>query len=302
MSEWGEGVINNNIGWGQGANNNIGWGSIYGNSYSGDTALLNYFFKRFPITTGAAYSLRQLNDSITNVVRVRRSSDNLESNFTENEINNGSLAVFCGAGNGFVTTWYDQSGNNANVIQTTAANQPSIVLNGLVNLENGKPAIAFDGVNDFLSFNGEVLNKGSFLAFAVIKNIKTSGFGRIFDQSNVNGGALLSSGGSQDLFGITSVGNINISRATPVFTQSLRIGQMLSGKSKTRINAANEINNTTTFTMSGNTGIAFVIGENSPTSANAFQGSMQEIVIYTTDNDANIAVIETQINNNYSIY
>jgi hypothetical protein len=39
MSEWGEGVINNNIGWGKGFDNNIGWGSVYAVSYTGETVL-----------------------------------------------------------------------------------------------------------------------------------------------------------------------------------------------------------------------------------------------------------------------
>ena len=89
----------------------------------------------------AAYSLRQLSSATTNVVRVRRSSDNTEQNFTANQITDGTLTSFCGAGNGFVTTWYDQSGNNRNAIQTTLLNQPQIVINGNVFLENGKPAI-----------------------------------------------------------------------------------------------------------------------------------------------------------------
>jgi hypothetical protein len=39
-NDWGDGVLNNNIGWGQGADNNtIGWGSVYGESEAGLTAL-----------------------------------------------------------------------------------------------------------------------------------------------------------------------------------------------------------------------------------------------------------------------
>ena len=36
---WGQGTINNSIGWGQGSTNDIGWGSIYADSPSGDTAI-----------------------------------------------------------------------------------------------------------------------------------------------------------------------------------------------------------------------------------------------------------------------
>jgi hypothetical protein len=54
-------------------------------------------------------------------------------------------------GNGFVTTWYDQSGNGRNAVQATAAEQPAIVTGGVVNSEGGKPAIVFDGVDDSLA-------------------------------------------------------------------------------------------------------------------------------------------------------
>lgn len=57
----------------------------------------------------AAYSLRKLSSSTTNVVRVRRSSNDDEQDFTASEVSGGALATFVGAGNdGFVTTWYDQ--------------------------------------------------------------------------------------------------------------------------------------------------------------------------------------------------
>jgi len=57
----------------------------------------------------AAYSLRNLSSSTTDVVRVRRSSNDDEQDFTASEVSGGALATFVGAGNdGFVTTWYDQ--------------------------------------------------------------------------------------------------------------------------------------------------------------------------------------------------
>ena len=40
MREWGQGAVNNNIGWGQGAINNIGWGSIYSVSWNGETSII----------------------------------------------------------------------------------------------------------------------------------------------------------------------------------------------------------------------------------------------------------------------
>ena len=102
-----------------------------------------------------AYSLRLLRSTYTgNAIRVRRTSDNTEQNigFVLGDLDTTSLLAFCGGTNGFVTTWYDQSGNANNVTQTTAANQAQIVNAGSVILKNSKPTMLFDGVDDsFLS-------------------------------------------------------------------------------------------------------------------------------------------------------
>jgi hypothetical protein len=53
------------------------------------------------------------------------------------------------ARNGFVETWYDQSGSGRDAVQITATEQPSIVKNGGIVKVNGKPAIDFDGVDNY---------------------------------------------------------------------------------------------------------------------------------------------------------
>jgi len=96
----------------------------------------------------AAYSLRRLRLGYTGpVVKVRRSFGNDEADFTATEVANGTLAAWVGAGNnGFVTTWYDQSGNARHGQQPTSANQPKVVNSGsLVVNDRGKPGILCDG-------------------------------------------------------------------------------------------------------------------------------------------------------------
>jgi hypothetical protein len=67
------------------------------------------------------------------------------------ELDAEALLSFVGSGNGFVTTWYDQSGNGRNAAQTTASVQPRIVNAGVIDIANDKPAIRFNGSNTFFS-------------------------------------------------------------------------------------------------------------------------------------------------------
>jgi hypothetical protein len=98
----------------------------------------------------AAYSLRLLRTAYTgSAIRVRRASDNTEQDigFVSNELDTSALTTFCSGTDGFVETWYDQSGNGYDATQGTAANQPQIVSSGSVLTENGKPCVNFTGTN-----------------------------------------------------------------------------------------------------------------------------------------------------------
>lgn len=82
------------------------------------------------LTTAAAYSTRKLRTAYAgSALRVRRSSDNTEQDigFSGGDLDTAAMLTFVGANNGFITVWYDQSGNARNMVQVTAANQPRIV-------------------------------------------------------------------------------------------------------------------------------------------------------------------------------
>lgn len=100
-------------------------------------------------------SLRRLHNAYTgSIIRVRRSSDDLEVGIgydSQGYLNEAALLAHVGAGDGFVTTWYDQSGSARNVGQTVLSAQPQIVSAGVINKINGKPAIKFNGTTQFLT-------------------------------------------------------------------------------------------------------------------------------------------------------
>jgi hypothetical protein len=116
----------------------------YSNTISVTTLAPSLLLDLYP-SAAAAYSVRLLRTAYTgNAIRVRRSSDNTETDigFSGANLDTTALTSFCSGTNGFVTTWYDQSGNGYNATQTTASNQPKIVNAGSVLVDaNGKPRV-----------------------------------------------------------------------------------------------------------------------------------------------------------------
>ncbi len=97
------------------------------------------------VSPAAAYSLRLTRSAYTGpAIRVRRSSDNAEQDIGFTALGNldtVSLLAFVGSNSGYISKWYDQSGNGYDATQTTAANQPRVVNAGVVETSSGRPAI-----------------------------------------------------------------------------------------------------------------------------------------------------------------
>jgi len=120
----------------------------------------------------AAYSLRNLvGTSNPAVVRVRRDNDDAEQDFTAAEVSDGTLAAWVGAGNnGFVRTWYDQSGNGNHAQQSSSVSQPQIVASGSVIMTNSKPSIQFGGgVGVMTASVSGLLTAPEFYSFSVVQ-------------------------------------------------------------------------------------------------------------------------------------
>jgi hypothetical protein len=95
----------------------------------------------------AAYSFsRKLRTAYNgNAFTVRRSSDNTTQDigFSGNNIDTASLLSFVGAGSGYITKVYDQSGNALDLAQGTTAAQPRIVNSGVLDTVSGKASPVF---------------------------------------------------------------------------------------------------------------------------------------------------------------
>jgi hypothetical protein len=270
----------------------------------GSNAVFDQLFLDLYPNSAAAYSLRKLRIAYTgNAIKVRRSSDNTEQDigFVDNELDTSSLTTFCIGTDGFVTTWYDQSGNSRNATQTTAANQLQIVTGGNVVLNNGKPAIeSLSGYKTLTRAWGISLsNPQVFYVGSIINLFQFDYSGHWIDLGNagqnnhfINDST--DSGTYQDFFSSTRLKygtfNANLNQ------QYLECYENVSTTTTRYLNGVNRGSNTFTPITPTN----LLIGGSSATyPAN---GTIQELIIYASGNSSNRTGIEDNINDFYSIY
>jgi hypothetical protein len=195
--------------------------------------------------------------------------------------------------NGFVTTWYDQSGNANNATQATAANQPKIVSSGTLVTENGKATLDFDGNNDFLQLSSTINNGGTETITLVSNSNSTS----------VSRGILRFS--TNTYYRIADArGNVDYSYGFPASlfsfpsntSQKLLLAISNNNVKSLYQNGVASADNTITDTQT-----ATSINRISSSSL-AYDGNLQEIVLYPSDQSANRTGIEANINDYYNIY
>lgn len=236
----------------------------------------------------AAYSLRKLRNGYTgSAIRVRNSSNSeADIGFVNNVLDTASLLTHCGSGDGFVKTWYDQSGNGRNATQSTAANQPQIVSSGSVILDNGKPIITPSNGFEYLFINNFNFSNVFYKLFNVLKSdlamnvLLNSGLGYVMVSQQNSTSTTIS----------ISSNNTTSRRNSQTYSFTTR-GQLYTDtvdKSLFYIRSQIALNPPCHLGYyDGNTAI------------NMFSNS--EFIVYP-DSQTNIEGIETNINDFYSIY
>jgi hypothetical protein len=252
--------------------------------------------------SAAAYSLRDLTFLRGGpVVRVRRSSDNTEANFTAAQVSDGSLAAWVGAGNnGFVRTWYDQSGNERHLEQTTNASQLRIVVNGTVEADEGKPALRSPTRSVYLTlscgWNVAPSNPQLFLVSRLTERYNFNYTGHWVDIGNhvVNVNHFIP-GVYQDyfntnrpLYGTDPNALVFGARYLESFRYSGGAGSVYANGNLIGSNSFTLISPTT-----------LLVGGASSYPATGF---LQELIIYSNGSGVNSAAIEANINTHYAIY
>jgi len=271
-------------------------------------------------SAAAAYSLRVLRAAYTGpVVRVRRSSDNTQQDFTAAQITDGTLTTFTGSGNGYVVTWYDQSGNGLDATQPTTGNQPDIVTSGSLILLNGKPSISWTQTTNKFLYTASSVNTPTAVSFAAIcSGQPNSGYNKLFQI----GPDSQYSGLSVAMFGNTSEIDWNAPQTSILgggywYGQRPRLvtnGYLLPSSISTQNDVfgvvsssnaryyANNVEPTSyqfqlTGNVSGPSGTQLAIGNGlsatSTATAQQYYGRMQEIVIWFSDKYSNRSTIRS---------
>jgi len=252
----------------------------------------------------AAYSLRDLASASVGsaVVRVRRSVDNTEQDFTSSEITDGTLTTFTGANDGFVTVWYDQSTNNNNATQSTAIQQPKLVSSGVVELENGKPCIIWDNTNDTMQINTSYSGSNLLSIFSVYNktspNPSDDSAYLVFADASLNVPDGVLAWRWEGKIGSYRSGAHAVNGSIPYDAQ-VNSNFIYTSTQVDFYNNSTLIGSKTTSNAIANFDYTFIqIGRGGGNTS--FKN--QELIIYPSDQSANRTGIETNINTEYTIY
>jgi hypothetical protein len=252
---------------------------------------------------GAAYSLRKVKPNYSGSAVRLRNADDEEADIgfdVEGNFDIGAAMIHCDGGNGFVTTWYDQSTNARHATQTTPTRQPQLVDQGRVLTDsNGRPRIVFNGTDNGLSFDPTGLNINSLSAFTVGKFDDTDSGQMMFGASGPNGNKRFYNVYLHDnLFKYGYGGTLSTSIAANTDT-NLHIsiaGSTLNGHQAW-------LNNTSVGTQTLDSGIDDTSsGIGNQGESFRMHGKIQEILLFTSDRSDDRTDIADNINDYYDIY
>lgn len=263
------------------------------------THLINVFGDAF-----LAYSLRKINSDYNGpIIRVRRSSDNTETNIglVNDILDTVSLLNFVGSSDGHVVTWFDQSGNGRDINQTQATNQPKIVKSGvLVTSTNGLPSIETDG-NDYFTNTGFV-NKVNNFTYSIVIDVPNLTTNHAICATGSNG--------TQMWYSRTNGNDRNYDNV-PITAPKLSIGSHLITMSVDGVNAFQSINSVwedgqpllLNFNGSNNSDSNFWLFSRAGASGLSPNGvKLQEFIYFDLSLTSNMDNLNTELNNYYTIY
>ena len=204
---------------------------------------------------------------------------------------------------GFVETWYDQSGNSEDAVQATAGSQPKIVSSGSLVADNG---IDFDGSNflaatpvsglesPFSMFSTSVKDSDSGYTVSISKSAANNRYFAIQEEGSTSVAVPRNSTSGVSVADSVS-GNTRLTFALTTSSTSTSVGALGSAVTTTTADYGDDF-----LSLSGMNQIAIGIRRTvNPTGQ--FNGRIREIIVYTSDQTANRTAIEANIANYYNI-
>jgi hypothetical protein len=199
---------------------------------------------------------------------------------------------------GFVETWYDQSGNGIDLSQSVSSRQPRIVNAGtLVTNPEGSPSIECESTGHWLESAGNNTVGPDFSIYAVWTTPPALS-------------TLLGYNNNQHMIRISD-DRFKV-RISNTFTPYLEFTELTVGEttlvninkhSDTISGNFNSTISSETDTLSGTFGWNRIFNRSGTgASYNDYQGKASELIIYPSDQSANRPAIEANINNQYDIY
>lgn len=249
-----------------------------------------------------AFSLRRLSVNYTgNLIKVRESIGGSELDIgydASNVLDQGALLAHVGSGDGFVTTWYDQSGNlNQDAVQNSASAQFKIVDAGVVNLSGGKPSLFVGENNTQLMSTPPIIESSERSQFCVLekKGANRGAYAAIYVQNAADYIQLYVPG---TVFNYYNGANVVLTGAN--FT--LNTPQLINTNQGTSIGNAYLDGQNIPVSIggaSGNINAEIILGG---FAANGMNGNMSEYINWVGDRSTDRVGIESNINAFYTIY
>ena len=206
----------------------------------------------------------------------------------------------------YLKTWYDQSGGGRHAQQVTAAYQPLLVSSGTLITDGGIPSIKFSS-SYFLSYGSTLPIGSTFSVFSVLRkvtHVNNVGYFTFMPSSGndyaTGGGRTFTHGPSLNLFRIEASG-MDLYYSTPA-NQRFAFSSVYSGTTmSSRVNNSDLVNTVHATTINSN---GLLLGARyTNSSVNSFSdSSMNEFILYGTNQNSNRVGIENNINTYYSVW
>jgi hypothetical protein len=257
-----------------------------GNGITKNTPLLDTYSG-----AAAAYSLRLLDSTYTgDAVEVYNGSSYADIGFNVfGELDTVALAAHCGSSDGFVSKWYDQSGNTNTAAQSTTSQMPKIYdgTTGVLT-ENGKPTL-------LSTIGGQYLVKQNFSQTTIEAFLTTKVSSAFIYSAGISG-----SGSEYAIIAQENSGSTTINQSSGTVSYRLDSASWSPSNRGDVYTELEDNQRLVGISFDANSWSDLYLGYTGASVLNMF--SFQEVILYSSDQSSNRTNIEDNINTFYNIF